>query len=106
MRTRRKFALEFKRGLIEQIKSGVVGVTQASREHEISPTLIYKWLDKYEHGKLNNEPSEKGVLENKIAELERKVGQQAMEIDLLKKLRAINERRQKELQSQNTSREQ
>ena len=106
MGARRKFTIEFKRDLIEQIKSGAAGVTQASREHEISPTLIYKWLDKYEHGKLNNEPSEKGALENKIAELERKVGQQAMEIDLLKKLRVINLRRQKELQSQNTHREQ
>jgi transposase len=99
MRARRKFTIEFKRDIVEQIKSGAVGVVQASREHEISATLIYKWLDKYEHGKLNNEPSQRGALENKIAELERKIGQQAMEIDLLKKLRKINERRQREVQS-------
>lgn len=101
MRARRKFTIEFKRDIVEQIKSGSAGVVQVGRQHSISPTLIYKWLDKYEHGKLNNEPSEKGAFENKIAELERKVGRQAMEIDLLKKLRQVNERRQREVQLQN-----
>jgi transposase len=90
MRTRRRFSIEFKREVIERIKSGEVGVTAASRQYELSATAIYRWLDKYEHGKLDNEASEKGALENKIAELERKVGRQAMEIDLLKKLQKIN----------------
>jgi putative transposase len=87
MRTYRKFSIEFKRKLVEELKSGVITMAQACRQHELSSALIYRWSDQYEHGKLNNEPSEIGALENKIAELERKVGQQAMEIDLLKKLR-------------------
>ena len=94
----RKFSLEFKKNLVEEIKSGALTIAQAVRQHELSPTLIYRWRDQYEHGKLNNKPTERGAFENKIAELERKVGQQAMEIDLLKKareryLRDLNEKR-------------
>ena len=62
-------------------------LAQACRQNELSHALVYRWTDQYEHGKLENEPTEKGALENKIADLERKIGQQAMEIDLLKKAR-------------------
>ena len=87
MKIKRKFSLEFKRNLVEEIKTGVMSMAQAIRQHELGYNLIYGWMDRYERGKLNNEPSESGALKNKIAELERKVGQQAMEIDLLKKAR-------------------
>lgn len=87
MRTKRKFNVEFKKKLVEDIKAGVLTTAQACRQNELSHTLIYRWTDQYEHGKLENEPTEKGALENKIAELERKIGQQAMEIDLLKRAR-------------------
>jgi len=87
MKSKRKFSLEFKRNLVEEIKTGVLSMAQAIRQHELGYTLIYGWMDRYERGKLNNEPSETGAMKNKIAELERKVGQQAMEIDLLKKAR-------------------
>jgi len=62
-------------------------MAQAIRQYELSSNLIYGWMNQYEHGKLNNEPFAEGALENKIAELERKVGQQAMEIEFLKKAR-------------------
>lgn len=99
MRTKRKFSLEFKKKVVEEIKTGVVTMAQAIRQYEIGYTLIYRWIEKYDHGKLNNEPSERGALENKIAELERKVGQQVMEIDLLKKAREHCVRRLKEKSS-------
>lgn len=89
MRSRRKFAVEFKRRVVEEIKAGMMTVAQAMRQYEASSNLIYRWLDQYEHGRLENEPTAEGALENKIAELERKVGQQAMEIELLKKARDI-----------------
>ena len=87
MKIKRKFSLEFKRELVENIKAGALSMAQAIRQHELGYTLIYGWMNRYERGKLNNEPSEAGAMKNKIAELERKVGQQAMEIDLLKKAR-------------------
>ena len=87
MRKRRKFEVEFRRRVVEEVRGGILTVAQAIRQHELSSNLIYRWMDQYDHGKLDNAPSEQGALENKIAELERKVGQQAMEIELLKKAR-------------------
>jgi len=97
MKKRRKFSLEFKRNLVEEIKTGMLSMAQAIRQHELCYTVIRRWKEQYERGQLNNEPSEIGAMENKIAELERKVGRQAMEIDLLKKarehyVRSLNER--------------
>ncbi len=87
MRSARKFSLEFKRQIVEDVRAGVITTAQAIRQHELSSSIIYRWKDQYEHGKLNHEATKVGALENKIAELERKVGQQAMELDLLKKAR-------------------
>ena len=87
MRSKRKFTVEFKKKLVEDIRAGVLSMAQACRQNELNHSLVYRWTDQYEHGKLENDPSEKGALENKVAELERKIGQQAMEIDLLKKAR-------------------
>jgi transposase-like protein len=87
MRSKRKFAVEFKRRVTEEVRGGILTMAQAIRQYELSSNLIYRWMDQYEHGKLDNAPTQQGALENKIAELERKVGQQAMEIEFLKKAR-------------------
>src|SRR3990167_8062652 len=87
MRRKRKFGVEFKLRAVEEVRGGVLTMAQAIRQYELSSNLIYRWMDQYEHGKLDNQPTEQGALENKIAELERKVGQQAMEIEFLKKAR-------------------
>ena len=87
MKSRRKFGVEFKRRVIEEVRGGILTMAQAIRQYELSSNLIYRWMDHYEHGKLDNQPTEQGAFENKIAELERKVGQQAMEIEFLKKVR-------------------
>ena len=84
-RVKRQFNLEFKRKVVEEVRSGILTKVQAIRQYELSNNLIYRWMDEYDHGKFNNEATTQGALENKIAELERKVGQQTMEIELLKK---------------------
>lgn len=99
MRTRRKFSVEFKRKVVEEIQAGIISAAQAIRQYELSSNLIYRWQDEYDHGELSNEPTYQGALENKIAELERKVGQQAMEIELLKKARAHYQQRLNEKSS-------
>lgn len=86
MKNRRKFGKDFKRKVVEEVRSGLLTATQAMKQYDLSSNLVYRWMDRYEHGKLDNEPTDRGALENKIAELERKVGQLAMENDLLKKL--------------------
>lgn len=98
-RVARQFTSEFKRQVVEEIKSGLITKAQAARQYQISDGLIYNWIDHYDHGKYDNEPTKIGAFENKIAALERKVGQQALEIDLLKKARALSLQRIKEQQS-------
>ena len=105
MKNKRKFSLEFKKNLVEEIKTGVISMAQAIRQHELCYTVLYRWKEQYERGQLNNEPSEIGAMKNKIAELERKVGQQAMEIDLLKKAREHYVRSLSEKPSALTARE-
>ena len=85
--------------MVEEIQAGVLSTAQSIRQYELSSNLVYRWMDDYDHGKLENEPTQTGALENKIAELERKVGQQAMEIELLKKARAHYQQRLSEKSS-------
>ena len=40
MKSKRKFSLEFKRNLVEEIKTGVLSMAQAIRQHELGYTLI------------------------------------------------------------------
>jgi transposase-like protein len=98
-RIKRQFNLEFKRKVVEEVRSGMLTRVQAIRQYELSDNLIYRWMDEYDHGKFNNEPTSQGALENKIAELERKVGQQTMEIELLKKAREYYQRQIKDKSS-------
>ena len=82
--------------MVEEVRSGLIEPAEAFRKFEINSSTFYHWQAQYERGRFNNEPTSEGAFLNRIAELERKVGRQAMEIDLLKKLREINLRRQKE----------
>ena len=87
MQARRLFTVEFKQKVIEEIKSGILSKAQAMRQYELAETTLYRWIEQHDRGKLNNTPSHKGALENRIAELERLAGRQALEIELLKKAR-------------------
>jgi transposase len=86
---RRQFTREFKLQVLREIEGGK-SIARASREHEVHPNLIGKW--RKEHGKYADEAfAGNGHLykeEAKIAQLERMVGQLAMENDFLKKVLA------------------
>jgi transposase len=83
---RRKFTREFKLAVLREIDAGKP-IAQASREHEIHPTMIGQWRKmraKYaERAFAGNGRTYKD--EARVAELERKIGQLTMENDLLKK---------------------
>ena len=84
---RRVFTREFKVAAVEELKSGKsAGVI--ARQLEINPNMLHRW-----RRELKNQPARafsgqgKRVLaESREAELERKIGQQTMEIDFLKEL--------------------
>lgn len=83
---RRQFSREFKQEIIAEVESGK-SISQVAREHEIHPLTISRWKkEEKEYG--GKAFSGHGVVykyESRIAELERKIGQMAMENDLLKK---------------------
>ena len=84
---RRRFTKEFKLQIVREVLAGK-SLAQAAREHQVLPASIVAWrktVEAYpESAFQGNGNSYTG--EAKIAELERMVGQQAMEIALLKKV--------------------
>lgn len=93
MNPRRTFSNSFRRQVVEEVENGIKSLAQVLREHNISNSLFYSWREKYKRGQLDNEPTPEGAQLNKVAELERKVGQLTMENDLLKKARELYQKR-------------
>ncbi len=73
-------------------------LAQAAREHDLHPNLISKWQRLHEQYAQNafQGNGRAYTQEAKIAELERLIGQQTIEISLLKKVLAIQERQKAE----------
>ena len=92
---RRQFTREFKLTVVRQVEAGKT-VAEVARAYEIHPRLVWKW-----HRQAEANPQSafvRGVrgapVENRVAELERMVGQLTMENALLKKaLLRLEERR-------------
>jgi transposase-like protein len=83
---RRRFSRDFKLQVLYEIEGGK-SIVQASREHQIQPSLISKW---HKQQRQYQERAFGGngntyTYEARIAELERMVGQLTMENALLKK---------------------
>jgi transposase-like protein len=92
---RRKFTRELKMAAIQQLDAGS-SVAEVARAFEISPNLLHRWRMEFRHGPGNAFPGtgKRRWEETKVAQLERKVGQQALEIDFLKGcLQRIEEQR-------------
>lgn len=95
---RRNFSTQFKLETVLNGQRGEKTVTQICRERDISESLYYKWRDAFferatdifvdQRGPQRDEQAER------IAELERLAGKQALEIEILKKgwqLAGVNE---------------
>jgi len=93
--SRRKFTREMKLDAIRQFESGS-SAAEVARAFQINPNLLHRWCKEFRHGPGNAFPGEgkRRWDETKVAQLERKVGQQAVEIDFLKGcLQRIEEQR-------------
>ena len=79
---RRKFTKEFKLEAVRRLESGV-SMAEVARGLEVSPNVLHRWQREFRKAPGNAFPGQgrQRWSEGKIAELERKVGQQAMEID-------------------------
>jgi transposase-like protein len=92
---RRKFTRELKTAAIRQLEAGS-SVAEVARAFEINPNLLHRWRKEFQHGPGNAFPGggKRRWEETRVAQLERKVGQQTLEIDFLKGcLQRIEEQR-------------
>ena len=85
MRNQRSFSLEFKRRVVEEFMSSESRPAQLCRRYNITSSVLYHWEKQYSRGKFNNEPTEKGALQDRIEKLERLVGRLTLENEFLKK---------------------
>jgi transposase-like protein len=95
MKSRRKFSKEFKQTAVRRLEGGQ-SVAEVARAMEVHPSDLHRWRREFqEHGaRAFSGVGKKRAEESRVAELERKVGQQAMEIDFLKRaLQHVEEQR-------------
>ena len=93
--SRRQFTKEFKLAAVRRLEQGV-SIAEVARALEVNPNVLHRWRREFRHGPGNAFPGngKQRWSEGRIAELERKVGQQALEIDFLKDcLQRIEEQR-------------
>jgi len=90
---RRKFEVEFKRQVAEQIELGRLTVGQAAREYQISPSAIDRWRKRFRENRLVDKPSSRErMLEAENERLKAKIGDLVMQIEHQKKLQEYIER--------------
>lgn len=83
--SRRKFSKEMKMAALQRLDAGA-SVAEVARAFEMNPNLLHRWRKEFRQGPGNAFPGmgKRRWDETKVAQLERKVGQQALEIDFLK----------------------
>ena len=93
--SRRQFSREFKLAALQRLERGS-SVGEVARAFEINPNMLHRWRREFRQGPGNAFPGagKRRWEEGRVAELERKIGQQALEIDFLKGcLQRIEEQR-------------
>ena len=102
--SRRKFTKEFKEAALRRLDLGA-SLAEVARACEVNPNLLHRWRRELrDYGaKAFNGNGKSRAAENHVAELERKVGRQALEIDFLRRcLQHVEE--QRKLQALTSSR--
>ena len=93
--SRRMFTKEFKLAAVQRLEQGV-SLGEVARAVEVNPSVLHRWRREIRQGPGNVFPGhgKQRWSEGRIADLERKIGQQALEIDFLKGcLQRIEEQR-------------
>jgi transposase-like protein len=92
---RRKFTKEFKEQAVRRLGLGV-SLAEVARACEVNPNLLHRWRrEQQDYGtKAFAGNGQRRTDESQVAELERKVGRQALEIDFLRRcLQHVEEQR-------------
>jgi transposase len=103
---RRKFTREFKEAAVRRLGLGAT-LAEVARACEVNPNVLHRWRrELQEYGtKAFAGNGQRRTDESQVAELERKVGRQALEIDFLRRcLQHVEEQRKLQaLDSHNSS---
>ena len=85
MKSRRKFTKEFKQTAVRRLQNGQ-SIAEVARALEVNPSELHRWRrELQEHGeRAFTGVGKKRVEESRVAELERKVGQQQVELDFFR----------------------
>jgi len=84
---RRKFSAEFRNRIVQQIEAGLIGPSQAARQHQISRSLIEYWRKRHREGQLADQSTARErQLERENRQLKAKIGELVMQMEHLKKL--------------------
>ena len=93
--SRRMFTKEFKLAAVQRLERGST-IGEVARALEVNPNVLHRWRREFRQGPGNVFPGlgKRRWEEGRVAQLERKIGQQALEIDFLKGcLQRIDEQR-------------
>jgi transposase len=94
--SRRQFTREFKLAALQRLEMGA-SVAEVARAFEVNPNVLHRWRREFRQGPGNafSGWGKRRWEDGRVAQLERKIGQQALEIDFLKGcLQRIEEQRQ------------
>jgi transposase-like protein len=84
---RRKFESGFKQQIVQEVESGLLSVSAASRNYQISGTVIDRWRRQARQGGLEATASvREKFLERENRELKERLAELYLEVDHLKKL--------------------
>ena len=96
MRSRRKFTREFKEAAVRRLELGA-SMAEVARACEVSPNVLHRWRRELREqgGKaFPGEGQRRLEVKTPVADLERKIGRQALEIDFLQRcLQHVEEQR-------------
>jgi transposase len=83
--SRRQFTREFKLSAIQRLEMGA-SIAEVARAFEVNPNVLHRWRREFRQGPGNSFPGlgKRRWDESQAARLERKIGQQTLEIDFLK----------------------
>jgi len=93
--SRRRFTKEFKLAAVQRLEMGA-WLAEVARAFEVNPNVLHRWRREFRQGPGNAflGLGKRRWEEGRVAQLERKIGQQALEIDFLKGcLQRIDEQR-------------
>jgi transposase-like protein len=95
LKSRRYFSEDFKKQKVYEIATKKTTIGEVSKIYEIKPQILYRWLHEYsaDHPKqvkivveMESESQKALFYKEKVAELERLVGQKQIQLDFLEKL--------------------